>query len=147
MTFVSEPIPLPSSDFYRADLEFLGVDHSTSSFEARVFFDSPDADESTPLEDDGYAGSFHIFGHGGCYGDEGHCDITESPTPFDQRMPHQLTPAAKTVIVTDALRRVRARGVDSVTVTIVPIERPTASVGERHGPTLQFEQLSLITYD
>ena len=78
--YVSDPIPMPSSDdaedaadFSRADLEFHGVDHSGSSFEARVFFNNPDADETTPRqEDSGYVGAFYIFGHGGCFGDIGH---------------------------------------------------------------------------
>ena len=34
-------------------------------------------DESTPMtEAEGYAGTFHILGHGGCYGDIGHCEVT-----------------------------------------------------------------------
>ena len=29
-------------------------------------------------DDPSYAGSFYIFGHGGCFGDVGHCDVPTS---------------------------------------------------------------------
>jgi hypothetical protein len=145
--FVSDPIVMPGHDFARADLEFLGLDHSTSSFEARVFADNPEADESTSLKDESYVGSFHIFGHGGCYGDIGHCDLpTGPPDPFDQRLPHQLTPANKTVIATEAIKRLAAAEAESFRVTVVAVEVHSVSTGERHGVLLQFERLSLITY-
>src|SRR3712207_1201603 len=94
--YVSDPIPTPREgvDFRRADLVFHGVKHSGPSYEGRVFLNKPDADEKTPLEpSSGYAGSFYIFGHAGCFGDRGHCEIREEQTrdPFDLRLPHHLT--------------------------------------------------------
>jgi hypothetical protein len=143
----SDPIPLPEQDeeFARADLIFSGVDHSGPSFEARVYFDNADADESTARDPDaGYAGSFYIFGHGGCFGDVGHCDVPTGPRdPFDYRPPHQLTPATKTVIVTDAVKRVA--GSDSVRVTVVPV----VDKGEKakREDVLHFEAVRLVTYE
>src|SRR5919108_5340178 len=110
--YVSDPIELryPPDErvFERADLIFEGVDHRNESFEARIFFDNPDADENTATdEESGYAGSFVIFGHGGCAGDEGHCEIPENPDDTDDlRLPHPLHPATKLVVVTDALKRI-----------------------------------------
>jgi hypothetical protein len=141
--YVSEPIELPPSDggLSRADLVFYGVDHSGPSYEARVFFDNPDADQSTPRDPEhGYAGSFHIFGHGGCFGEEGHCDVTAAARgPFDLRPAHQLTPAIKSVIVTEAVRRHAGEGPLRITVVAVVPDEPDAD-------PLRFERLSLLTY-
>ncbi|HWH12470.1 MAG TPA: hypothetical protein VG165_15205, partial [Solirubrobacteraceae bacterium] len=107
--YTSAPITLPpdAGIYSRADLVFYGVDHSGPSFEARIFLGNPGAGLSTPVDDEhGYAGSFHVFGHGGCFGDSGHCAVPTGPRdPFDLRPPHQLTPITMTVIVTRALKR------------------------------------------
>ncbi len=66
------PVNELPSQFSRADLEFIGVDHSGASYEARVFVNNPSADIGTQTnEANGYAGSYYIFGHGGCFGDIG----------------------------------------------------------------------------
>ena len=144
--FVSDPVLVPPADvpFSRADLVFYDVDHSGPSFQARIFLDNPQADESTPLTDDqGYAGAFHIFGHGGCFGDPGHCDVPEGPRdPFDLRPPHQLTPVTKTVTVTDAVRRHAGA---EVRVTVVPVVR-TAD-GPTRPDVLRIGSLRLLTYE
>ena len=36
------------SEYFRADLEIIGLDHSGASFEGRVFADNPEAGENTP---------------------------------------------------------------------------------------------------
>jgi hypothetical protein len=142
--YTSDPIALPPGErtFSRADLVFYGVDHSGPSFEGRVFFGNPGADPRTPLDLDGYAGSFHIFGHGGCFGDPGHCAVPSGRRdPFDLRPPHQLTPVTVTVIVTEALR---CHPAPTVEVTVVPVVR-TAD-GRRAKAVLQFHELRLVTY-
>ena len=145
--FTSKAVELPEreagADFYRADLAFYGVDHSGSSYEARVFLNHPGANVSTPRDHPSYAGSFHVFGHGGCFGDKGHCDIPEDePDPFDLRPPHQLTPATKTVIVTEALRRNASPSDGSLKVTVVA-EAP----GDESNSVLSFDTVRLLTYD
>jgi len=144
--FVSEPIDLPErelgSEPSRVDLVFYEVDHSGQSFEARVFINAPEADAGTPRDDPHYAGSFHIFGHGGCFGDAGHCDVRNGPADaFDLRPPHQLVPATRTVTVTDALQRIVGGGDEQLTVTVVAVV-PGAS---RHD-VLQFATVRLLTY-
>jgi tyrosinase len=149
--YVSDHIAIPAreeeADFARADLEFYGVDHSGSSFEARVFLNNPEANETTPREKEvGYAGSFYIFGHGGCFGDAGHCDVPEGPSdPFDRRSPHPLTPQKRTVVVTEALKRLRETADGDLTVTVVPVASDSPVNAE--DDLLRFEQLALITYD
>src|SRR5438067_13778113 len=91
------------ADFYRADIECVGVDQAGSSYEGRVFLNNPAADEQTPRSPDaGYAGSYFIFGHGGCLGDVGHCDVAPRD-PFDPRPGHPLTPGRKVLIATQAI--------------------------------------------
>jgi tyrosinase len=109
-------------DATRCDIEFHDVDHAGASYEGRVYLDNPDADENTGYEDPSYAGSYHIFGHGGCLGDEGHCDVKERRR-YDPRPAHPLTPAKKVVIATDAVNKAIASD-KAVSVTVVPIIEP-----------------------
>jgi len=146
--YVSPSISMGSvdSDFSRADLVFDGVDHSGVSFEARVFLNNPSASDLTAkTPENGYAGSFHIFGHGGCYGDDAtHCDIRATPRPYDPRPAHPLTPARKVLIATDAVRRARARGAE-MTVTVVPVV--TAGMpGCDYQNVLKLDRISITTY-
>jgi hypothetical protein len=144
--------PSPTPDlFTRADLEFRGVDHAGPSYEARIYLDNPAADLDTPREiSDGYAGSFWVFGHGGCFGELGHCDIPEGPRgPYDKRPPHPLTPQFKTVIVTDALKRtMQTSDAKTLSVTIVPIVPKTRySLVTIDADPLKFDSVSLLTYE
>lgn len=136
--------------FRRADLYFHGVDHSWSSFEARVFLNHSDATEDTKLTpQQRYAGSFFVFGHGGCYGDEGHCDIPPSPvSPFDRRPAHQLTPTSKLVVVTRALDRLYKDGAPpAIHVTAVAVVRASAVAQPDHAANvLHFERVALLVY-
>ncbi len=146
-TFISPAIENPASgkqtDYSRADIIFYGVDHSGPSFEARIYFNNPEADPETPRDDAShYAGSFTVFGHAGCAGDAGHCDVPSAPKdPFDRRPPHALTPQTKTVIVTEALRKVAGR---ELTITVVPV-RPGPE-GAEVVDALKFERFSLLLY-
>ena len=47
----SQPIDTTTLEraFTRADIEFEGLDHSSASYEGRVFINKPDADAGTPL--------------------------------------------------------------------------------------------------
>jgi len=146
------PLRFTNTDgtFTRADLIFSGVDHSGLSYEVRVYLNNEDARYETPRDPGlGYAGRFVVFGHGGCYGDVGHCDVpTPSNDPTDLRLPHPLTPAVKIVTVTDALRRVLAQDPEGLrSATLV-----AASMAPRQkdrGPTTtlaKFDTVELQTY-
>jgi tyrosinase len=125
-TFTSRSIPVdfasPRHRLSRADLEISGIYHGESSYEGRIFLNNPKATAQTPkTARSGYAGSFHIFGHGGCLGDPGHCEVNEhNRQAYDYRYPHPLTPARKRVNVTKALQEAARRG-KTVTVTVVPV--------------------------
>lgn len=147
MKVTSPEIALPDLDkeFSRADIELEGIDHSGSSYEGRVFLNNPDADAATEcVLEKGYAGSFHIFGHGGCFGDEGHCDV-ELRDPFDPRPVHPLWPGRKVVIATEAIRRVVSSG-KPFTVTVVPVVTATTEKTRDDDHVLKFEMLSVVTY-
>jgi hypothetical protein len=140
--FTSAPIELPEApgEFARADLLFLGVDHSGASFEARLFLDAPEADHAWPREHPDCCGSFFMFGHGGCFGDAGHCDVP-TRAEFDLRPPHPLLPAIRIVTVTDAIRRRLAAGAEAVTVTVV-----AHAADRRPNDVLAFETVRLAFY-
>jgi hypothetical protein len=49
----------------RAELVFEGVEQAGPSFEGRVFLNNPKADDATePTPENGYAGSFYVYGYG-----------------------------------------------------------------------------------
>lgn len=131
----------------RADIEFHNVDHAGASYEGRVYLNNPDADESTGTDDPSYAGSYHIFGHGGCLGDPGHCDV-ERRRLYDPRPAHPLTPAKKVVIATEAVARAVKEGA-AVTVTVVPIIEPLPyeDVNDKYvSDPLQIGYVRILTY-
>lgn len=147
--FVSPPIDLPedAADMYRADLVFYDVDHSGPSYEARVFVDNPEADEETPRDGDhGYAGYFTVFGHDGCFGDEGHCLPGNRYTDeFDRRAIHPLEPWTKTVIATEAIKKAIADPrVTTIRVTVVPVVTGDSDAEDR---ALRFSRVRLLTYE
>ena len=112
----------------RAELEFIGVDHSGPTYEVRIFFDNAKADQNTPRSSElGYAGRFVVFGHGGCYGGVGHCDPSvKRRGVIDLRPGHALVPQTKIVVVSRALQRIAAASGGSSTqllVTLVPVAR------------------------
>lgn len=135
------------SEYVRADLEFIGVDHSGASFEARVYVNNSGANASTePSEANGYAGSFYVFGHGGCFGDAGHCDIHQHHREdFDPRRSHPLEPMKKVVVATEAIKAAAARG-NSINVTVVPLVTNWTDLVEDTHDVLKFDHINLVTY-
>jgi len=135
-------LPDPEHSFDRVDLAFYDVDHSGDSFEARVFIGAPrnlkrDAGADHPA----YAGSFFVFGHDRCYGEEGHCEVQRDRDPFDLRLPHHLEPAVRIVTVTAAVERVVAAGKRKAPVDVIvrgPEGEPLKA--------LEFSHLRLLTY-
>jgi hypothetical protein len=149
--FTSPPVNIefagPQHRLIRIDLEIAGIFHGEASYEGRIFFNNAAADRTTPrVLEQGYAGSFHIFGHGGCMGDPGHCEVNDSKRElYDFRAPHPLTPANKRVTVTAALREI-AKSNKTTTVTIVPVVTAANELCDtddvfRHG------SMRFVTYD
>ncbi len=151
--FVPNPITVtlqaPKAPYRRADIALHGVDHSKASFEGRLFINNAGAVPGTPTDDDHhYAGSFWVFGHGGCAGDAGHCEVPDARRPFDFRPEHQLTVMSYHVIVTDKLRQMVAPG-ETFTLTVVPYVRPENAhpmPGNLVTDVLHVQRVDLLTY-
>jgi hypothetical protein len=144
--YLSNPVGLTPVDigtgYHRADLVFDGVDHSDGSFALRVFFNNPNATDKTDLTaGNGYVGSVYVFGHGGCFGDEGHCEVPAQRRAFDDRPPHQLTPAKMWIEVTDAIRQLAQRQ-EQLVITVVPVMPGEAN----QDSPVPFQKVSLVTY-
>jgi hypothetical protein len=142
--FHSKPLELPDPEHRidRVDLAFYGVDHSSATYEARIFIGAPrnlgrDAGTDNPA----YAGSFYVFGHDRCYGDEGHCEVPEERDPFDLRLPHHLEPATEIVTVTAAIERLLAGGKRKAAVDVIARGPEGDAV-----KALEFSRLRLLTY-
>ncbi len=78
-----------------------------------VFFNETAPNAQTPKRGNPhYAGSLYTFGHGGCTGDPGHCDVPIVPDDAARftllRPEHPLTPRRLTLDVTRALRQAKA---------------------------------------
>lgn len=109
--FTSAPIPIPaatrSGEFARADIVLEGIEQAGPSFEAHLFLNNATADsetERTPAA--GYAGAFHVYGHG--------------PSAAGAAPTGVQAPITKHVIATDAVRAA-VRDADEITVTVVPV--------------------------
>lgn len=145
-------VPLPGdghTPFTRADVVVTGVDHSGVSYEVRLFLNNPAATADTPrTADTGYAGRFTVFGHGGCYGDEGHCEVPQpSNDPTDLRPAHPLTPLDTYVTITDALRRTLTQHGALQTLTMVPVSITPRRADRTPAPELlHFTDVSIQTY-
>jgi hypothetical protein len=143
------PLRFKDQRFTRADLVFTGVDHSGGSYEVVVFLNNTGATDTTAHDiEQGYGGRFVIFGHGGCFGDAGHCDVPPARPSDDLRPPHQLTPTTTIVTITAALRHVLATNADGLTtVTLVPVAITPRRRDRAITPDLfRFDDVSLRTY-
>ncbi|WP_179365115.1 hypothetical protein [Nitrosarchaeum sp. AC2] len=138
-----------SKNITRATLEFHGINHAGPSYEARVFLNNKNANEKTKKsESTGYVGSFYIFGHGGrCYGGPGHCKIPQkdSDDPYDIRRSNPLTPTFRYITITRQLQKL-VKKTNKIALTVVPIPKSYNEMADFEN-LLQFEKLSLITYD
>lgn len=153
--FNSDPISInknSENNFYRADLEFHGIDHSGISYEARVFLNNKKANHETELNElNNYVGSFYVLAHGGCFGDAGHCIVKPRKDPYDDRLSHPLTPAFKFLTITSKLNKIIKES-NQIIVTLVPIIKrepeleKESDMGDIHN-VIKFEEIKLVTYD
>ena len=137
------------SEFYRADIELHNVDHSGPSYEGRVFLNNSNANHKTELTlANGYVGSYNIFGHGGCFGEVGHCDVPTERRMYEYRSSHHLKPQYKRIIITDALKKLGKKTTKFV-VTVVPVipGKPVEETKSLIKEIVKFEKIGIITYD
>ena len=151
---VFDPGAADETAFTRADLVFEGVDHAQDSYEVRVFLNNNDADDATARSPEtGYAGRFVVFGHGRCFGTEGHCDATiaepavQAVDPSGGRL-HPLTPQTRFLTITGPLRRILESPTKRLeSLTLVPIaKRPRRDQRGLAAGLFKFNKVSLRTY-
>ena len=129
----------------RVELRFHKVKHPKASFEIRVFLNEPDANASTPIENNpNYAGSLYVFGHGERGGDAGHCEPPTAPRgAFDLRPPDHLTPMELSLDASEAVNAIAKSGSTSdVTVTLVAVDHKGRQIDK---PGIDFEGMSIET--
>jgi hypothetical protein len=136
------PVAMPEyRDFRRADLEIYRINHFRPSFTTHVYLNAPDTDD-LEVTHESYAGSFSIFGHQRCVGDDGHCEIHDHIRRFDDRPSHPLTRAFKRVVITEPLRRALQGGEGQLTITLLVV----APAEESAEPLLEYEALQISTF-
>jgi hypothetical protein len=140
--FHSDPLELPDPEhrISRVDLVVYDIDPGGGSYEGRVFIGKkPPAGAGT--DHDSYAGSFYVFGHGDCWGEEGHCDVPTERDAFDLRLPHHLEPHLAIVTVTDHILGLIEAGGEKAPVTVAAHAADGTAVD-----ALTFSKLRLLTY-
>jgi hypothetical protein len=141
------PIPVPENiDFTRADLEIYEINHYRPSFTVHIYLNAP-ADQDLEPSHDSHAGSFSIFGHQRCSGDQDHCTVHPYTRRFDDRPSHPLTRAFKRVVITDALRRIAQSGASELTITLVVTAPPDPNGDDSREAILDYAGLQLATFD
>jgi len=138
------------TEFHRSDLVLSGVSHGDFSYEVRIFLNNRKANIETPRSiENGYAGRFVIFGHGGCFGDSNHCNYTQlSDLPVSPHLQHPLARKTIHVTITKALKHI----VDSTTsglktISMVPIRKaPRKKDCVPADDLFRYEGLSLNLY-
>jgi tyrosinase len=125
--FVSAPVPVP--DHFSADtrtrVRLHRIRRPVNSFYIRVFLNQPDADASTPIENNpNYAGFAAIFGHGQCIGSTpDHCaPFLKRRSKFDLRGRSHNTPQTARMKATQTAQRLVAAGAKSLQVSFVVID-------------------------
>jgi tyrosinase len=129
-------------DFNRAEVRFEGLTPPEDSFDVRIFTHEPNADATTgTVGNPHFLGTKSFFGHGVCFGAQGHCD----PIPrdiFDLRPKHHYDPTTVRLNVTKALKALLASDQPAAApVSLVVVDPDGKEIPE---PGLHFEGLSIV---
>ena len=122
--FVSTPIKIDEKikAFRKAEIRLHWVPQLMRSCFIRAFLNQPGADAATPVHDNpNFAGYLAVFGHGGCYGGPGHCDLPPAQSrDYDRRPRSHNTPRNHRIDVTQCARRLLETA-DSLQITLLVI--------------------------
>ena len=150
-TYTSKEITLNlklENRFKNARIEIYGLDHSGPSYEGRVFINNPQANQRTKLtESSGYVGSYYVFGHGGCFGDMGHCNIPVERHWYDRRPSHPLLPYYVSIDISGYLKKLKEK-FGRFRVSVVPVLARTSYKAPVDVENIvKFEKIGIVTYD
>ncbi len=138
----------------RADLIFEGVDHIGDSYEVRVFFNNKKASAKTSrTAENGYAGRFVVFGHGQCFGADGHCDARvvvhrSHLISAATQVIHPATPHRRILTVTKPLNRIIKRykkGLHTLTL-VTTLKSPRRSDRKAKSGLFKCKRISIQAY-
>ena len=143
-TYCSKPIQIDIArlevPFHRADIVIRNMDGSGISYEGKVFLNNPNANQETVLSlENGYVGSYHIFGYGALFPG----DIHKERSRYDHRPSQSPLIEYKRIVVTDALR-VLGQNTNAFVITIVPV-LPGHESDVLEGDIIKFEKIGIIT--
>jgi tyrosinase len=124
--FVSKPIEIPDAarrSFRQAEVRLHRVPQLPRSCFIRVFLNEPNANASTPIDHENYAGYLAIFGHGECIGGPGHCELPPARArQYDLRPRNHNTPRNHRIDVTETAKKLlEQKKVKSLQITLVVI--------------------------
>ena len=133
---------VPAADYRTAHFEIGGIKHVGASYEGLLYINNPAATADTGKDAEaGYVGSFHVFGHGGCFGAPGHCDNREPERRrFDNRPLSRVIRMKKRVDITEPLRAAAQSAAD-IEFTIVARTTDPEPEG-----VLDVKRLSVVLY-
>ncbi len=124
-----------------AELAFYGLKHTKDSYKIRVYCAADGYDDKTKWHnEDAYANTIYLFGHGECGGGAEHC----TPKPrkrFDLRPEHHLTPYNLTIDVSKGVKNAVESGQNSVQLSFVVLNNEDKQVDSS---VIEFEALSII---
>ena len=111
-----------AASFQQAEVRLHRVPQLPRSCFIRVFLNLPDANASTPIDDEHYAGYLAIFGHGDCYRRAGPLRPAAQPAAAVRpAAAHHNTPRNHRVNVTKTAKRLLDAGATSLQITLVVI--------------------------
>lgn len=123
--FVSGPAGVPEhvlKSHSKVEIRLHRVPQLPLSCYIRAFINLPEADATTRVDVDQYAGYIAVFGHGPCYGGPGHCDVPpQTPRRFDRRGRHMNAPRNFRIDATDCVGRLVDGGASDLRVTLVVV--------------------------
>jgi len=143
--FSTQPL---RAGYRRADVELQGVDQAVPSYEGRLFLNRAEADRETALAaEEGYLGSFHVFGKVFCWGeDERHCEQPDE-REFDRRRYPNRYAKARVRTIDGLLRELVSKSGDQATLHIVAVLPEREDYAQyKAEDVLRFERLSIVTY-
>jgi tyrosinase len=129
-------------DFNRAEVRFEGLTPPEDSFEVRIFVNEKNPNARTKTDGNPhYLGTRTFFGHGECFGAEGHCEPVQRDI-FDLRPKHHYDPTTIRLNVTKPLRALIASDrASAAPVALVAVDPDGKEIPE---PGLHFEGLSIV---
>lgn len=125
-----------------AAVQFHQVKYPKESLIVHIFVNTPEASKGTPRNNNpNYAGRFTIWGHGECWGGQGHCDVPANARTTDSR--HHLMPFDINYDISQCVAKIGAFGKE-IDVSIV-VDVLGKDVNDETTEGLLCDQISVVS--